>query len=124
VQAKVRPAQIDASNIVHDNSDDIVSDIIYDIGYNSTNIVYDIDIRYRIPIYMKGCGLVVSYVYIVQLFYFNCVWKGYIRWTRSLQRNGKADWLNFNPEDGLVQGTPGSAVGNCPAGTSWNMKSR
>jgi hypothetical protein len=34
--------------------------------------------------------LVVSYVYIVPLFYLNCVMKGYSRWTRPPQRNGKA----------------------------------
>ena len=39
---------------------------------------------------MEDFGLVVSYVYIVPLFYLNCVLKGYSRWTRSLQRNGKA----------------------------------
>ena len=39
---------------------------------------------------MEDFGLVVSYVYIVPLFYLNCVLKGYPRWTRSLQRNGKA----------------------------------
>ena len=39
---------------------------------------------------MEDHGLVVSYVYIVPLFYLNCVLKGYSRWTRSLQRNRKA----------------------------------
>ncbi len=39
---------------------------------------------------MEYYGLVVSYVYIVPLFYLNCVLKGYSRWTRSLQGNGKA----------------------------------
>ena len=52
--------------------------------------MYDIDIRYRIPINMKDFGLVVFCVYIVPLFYLNCVLKGYSRWTWSLQRNGKA----------------------------------
>ena len=33
--------------------------------------------------------MVVSFVNIVSLFYLNCVLKGYSRWTRSLQRNGK-----------------------------------
>jgi hypothetical protein len=42
VQAKVRPAQIETSNIVHD----IVSNIVSDIQYNNTDIVYDIDIRW------------------------------------------------------------------------------
>jgi hypothetical protein len=80
------PAQIETANIVHD----IVSDIVYDIEYNTTDILYDIDIRYCIPINMEDYGLVVSYVYIVPLFYLNCVLKGYPRWTQSLQRNGKA----------------------------------
>jgi hypothetical protein len=39
---------------------------------------------------MKDFGLVVSYVYSVQLFYLDCVLKGYPRWTLSLKRNGKA----------------------------------
>ncbi len=39
---------------------------------------------------MVDYGLVVSYVYIVPLFYLNFVLKGYHRWTLSLQRNGKA----------------------------------
>ncbi len=85
-RSDVRPAQIETSNIVHD----IVSYIVYDIEYDSTDIEYDIDIRYRIPIYMEDYGLVVSYVYIVPLFYLNCVLKGYPRWTQSLQRNRKA----------------------------------
>jgi hypothetical protein len=85
-QAKVSPAQIETSNIVHD----IVSDIVYDIEYNNTDIVYDIDIRYRIPINMEEYGLVLSYVYIVPLFYLNSLSKRYSSWNRSLQGNGKA----------------------------------
>jgi hypothetical protein len=81
-----RPAQIVKSNIVHD----IVPDIVYDIEYDRTDVLYDIYIRYRIPINLEDYGFVVSYVYIVPLFYLNCVLKGYPRWTRSLQRNGKA----------------------------------
>jgi hypothetical protein len=72
-------------NIAHD-----IIDIVYYIEYNSTDIVYNIGIRYRVPIYMEDYGLVVSYVYIVPLFYLNCVLKGYPRWSRSLQRNWKA----------------------------------
>jgi hypothetical protein len=68
----------------------IIYDIVYDIEYNNTDIVYYIDIRYHIPINMEDYGLVVSYVYIVPLFYLNCLLKGYPRCTRSLQRNGKA----------------------------------
>ena len=34
--------------------------------------------------------MVVAYVYNVPLFYLDCVLKGYPRWIRSLQRNGKA----------------------------------
>jgi hypothetical protein len=48
VQAKVGPAQIETFNIIHD----IVSDIVYTISYNDTDIVYNIGIRYRIPITM------------------------------------------------------------------------
>jgi hypothetical protein len=69
---------------------DIVYDIVYNIEYYSTDIVYDIGKRYHIPINMVEYGLVVSYVYIVPLVYLNCLLKGYSRWTRSLQRNGKA----------------------------------
>ncbi len=39
---------------------------------------------------MKDFDLVVSYVYIVPLFYLNGLLKGYPRWNWSLQRNGKA----------------------------------
>jgi hypothetical protein len=39
---------------------------------------------------MEDYGLVVAYVYIVPLFYLNCLLKGYPRWNWSLQRNGKA----------------------------------
>ncbi len=39
---------------------------------------------------MKDYGYVVSYVYIVPLFYIHCVLKGYPRWTWSFQRNRKA----------------------------------
>jgi hypothetical protein len=37
-----------------------------------------------------GLWFVVSYVYIVPLVYLNCLLKIYPRWTRPLQRNGKA----------------------------------
>ncbi len=83
VQAKVRPAQIETSNIVHD----IVPYIVYDISYH---IVYDVDIRYFIPITMEDYVLVLCYVYIVPLIYLNSLLKGYPRWNRSLQKNGKA----------------------------------
>ena len=39
---------------------------------------------------MEDHDLVVAYVYNVPLFYLDCVLKGYPRWIRSLQRNGKA----------------------------------
>jgi hypothetical protein len=65
VQAKVCPAQLETSNIVHD----CVSDIVYDFSYNDTDIVYDVGIRYRIPITMEDYVLVLSYVYIVPLIY-------------------------------------------------------
>ncbi len=58
---------------------DIIYDIVYDIEDNSTDIVYNIDILYRIPINMEDYGLVVSYVYIVPLFYLNCLLKEYPR---------------------------------------------
>ncbi len=49
----------------------IIYDIVYDIEYNSTDIVYDIGI----PINMEDYGLVVSYVHIVPLIYLTCVLK-------------------------------------------------
>jgi hypothetical protein len=75
VQAKDGPAQMETSNIVHD----IVSDIVYYISYNNTDIVYDIDIRYSIPITMEYYVLVLSYVYIVPVIYLNSLLKGYPR---------------------------------------------
>ncbi len=77
---------MEISNIVHD----IVSDIVYDICNNDTDIVYDIGIRYRKPITMDDYVLVLSYVYIVPLIYLHSLLKGYPRWNQSLQRNGKA----------------------------------
>ncbi len=82
---------------------------------------------------MEDFGLAVSYVYIVPLFYLNCVLKGYPRRYWSLQRNGKAFqspvevfWIEVQtiwvPLKNWWIG-PGSAVGNCPAGSSWSMKS-
>ncbi len=47
---------------------DIVYNIVYNIEYTNTDIVYDIDIRYCISINMEDYGLVLSYVYIVPLF--------------------------------------------------------
>jgi hypothetical protein len=84
---KVSPAQIETSNILHD---EIISEIIYDISNYATDIVYDIVIRYRIPITIEDYVLVLSYVYIVPLIYLNSLLKGYPRRKRSLQRNGKA----------------------------------
>jgi hypothetical protein len=55
-----------------------------------TDIVYDIGIRYCIPIAMEDYVMVLSYVYIVPLIYLNSLLKGHPRWNRSLQRNGKA----------------------------------
>jgi hypothetical protein len=53
---------------------------------------------------------VVAYVYIVPLFYLNCVLKGYPRWTWSLQRNGKAFqspvevfWIEVQPIWNITQ---------------------
>ncbi len=93
-----------AWNQRHPSKDGLASVIIYDIGFYCTDIVYDIGIRYRIPINMVDYGLVVSYVYIVPLFYLNCVLKGYLRWSLSLQMNGKAFqspvevfWIEVHP---------------------------
>jgi hypothetical protein len=56
---------VETSNIVHD----IVFDIVYDISYNDINSVYDIDIRYRIPITIEDYVIMMalSYVYMVPL---------------------------------------------------------
>jgi hypothetical protein len=43
--------------------------------YNDTDIVYDIGIRYRIPITMENSVMVLSYVYIVPLIYLNSLLK-------------------------------------------------
>ena len=59
---------------------------------------------------MEDFGLVGSYVYIVPLFYLNCVLKGYSRWSWSLQRNGKAFqspveviWIEVQPIWNTIQ---------------------
>jgi hypothetical protein len=118
---------METSNIVHN----IVSYIVYDISYNDTNIVYDIDIRNRIPIIVEDYVLAMSYVYIDLLIYLNSLLKGYSRWDLSLQRNRKA--LQSQVEAFLIDVHPiwnttqelmnwsriGS--GNCPAGISWSM---
>jgi hypothetical protein len=96
MQAKVSPAQIEILNIVHD----IVSNTVYDIRYNDTDIVHDIGMRYRIPITMEHYVLVLSSVYIVPLIYLNSLLKGYPWWNRSFQRNGKA--LQSQVEDFLM----------------------
>jgi hypothetical protein len=57
---------------------------------HDTDIVHDIDVRYLILIKMEDYVLVLSYVYFVPLIYLNSLLKGYPRWSRSFQRNGKA----------------------------------
>ena len=83
---------------------------------------------------MEDFGLVVSYVYIVPMFYLSCVLKGYPRRYWSLQRNGKAFqspvgvfWIEVQPIWNTTQESmdwSSDVVGNCPAGSSWSMKSR
>jgi hypothetical protein len=94
VQANSRPAQIETSIIVHD----LVSDIVYDISYNDTDIMYDIGIRYRIP--NEGlCSGVVLCVYCafdlpewpLEGISVDRLW-----WNRSFQRNRKD--LQSQPE--------------------------
>ncbi len=51
--------------------------------------MYDIGIRYRIPITMEHYDLMLSYVRTVPWIYLISLLKGYPSWNRSFQRNGK-----------------------------------